>query len=122
MEYLKAIVPCMLICANAGAANEVPVQVELPTDRVAHEVSPTLHGIFFEDINYDRVARYSRSGAGARDNVDERRSAGREQLRHSVQSARPGINDSFGHAVNINSTPSYNARASCSPGTGSLRC
>lgn len=37
---------------NLAGAAEVPVKVVVQTDQVGHAVSPLLHGIFFEDINY----------------------------------------------------------------------
>lgn len=48
---LRWFIGSAIACLTIYAA-DVPVRVIIDTDHPSHTVSPTLHGIFFEDINY----------------------------------------------------------------------
>ena len=52
MKRLLCLASLFISAVSPACAAEVPVRVIVDTQHPAHAVSPLLHGIFFEDINY----------------------------------------------------------------------
>ncbi len=51
-RFLVSLILCGLARVSVSAAEPVPVRITIDLAQPGHAVSPMLHGVFFEDINY----------------------------------------------------------------------